>query len=150
MGFIKSFTDILGLPGIMVVVFMMVFIFCYRYAQVLFAAIENHTAGTRNYILDRLKILFIEIKPQYITYTLLSLSFGSGLTVFLACGLVGRWSFGIFFGIVFCILGWKIPRPLVDYLVRKRIKAYQGQMVDGLTLLSNGIRAGPSVPQALG
>jgi len=34
--------------------------------------------------------------------------------------------------------------------VQRRIKLYQGQMVDALTLLSNGIRAGLSVPQSLG
>jgi tight adherence protein B len=38
----------------------------------------------------------------------------------------------------------------VDFLVEKRIKAYSLQMVDALQLLSNGIRAGLSVPQAMG
>ena len=47
-------------------------------------------------------------------------------------------------------IGFKIPRPFVDHLVHKRIMAYQGQMADALQLLSNGLRAGLSVPQAIG
>jgi tight adherence protein B len=38
----------------------------------------------------------------------------------------------------------------VDYLEQQRVKKYQNQMVDALTLLSNGIRAGLSMPQAIG
>ena len=44
---------------------------------------------------------------------------------------------------------FKIPKPIFNFLVNKRITAYQNQMVDALTLLSNGIRAGLSVPQSL-
>ena len=47
-------------------------------------------------------------------------------------------------------IGFKAPRWIIDYMVEKRIKAYSLQMVDALQLLSNGIRAGLSVPQAIG
>ena len=38
----------------------------------------------------------------------------------------------------------------MDYLVNARIKKYRGQMVDALNLLSNGLRAGLSLPQSVG
>jgi tight adherence protein B len=53
-------------------------------------------------------------------------------------------------GLIFSFIGIKAPRIIVNHLVEKRIKAYSGQMVDALQLLSNGIRAGLSVPQAIG
>ena len=45
---------------------------------------------------------------------------------------------------------FNLPKKIVDFLVERRIKSYSGQMVDGMTLLANGIRAGLSVPQSLG
>ena len=53
-------------------------------------------------------------------------------------------------GFIMAFIGFKAPRWLVDFLVERRIKAYSLQMVDALQLLSNGIRAGLSVPQAIG
>ncbi|MEX0799413.1 MAG: type II secretion system F family protein, partial [Bacteriovoracaceae bacterium] len=57
---------------------------------------------------------------------------------------------GAMVSVVVAIIGWIAPRPLLDTLVERRIKKYQGQMVDALNLLSNGLRAGLSVPQSLG
>lgn len=139
----------MGLAGIMAVVGIMVFTFSYRYGQKLFAWIEHNTEGTREYLLAKLNILFIEIAPEKITRILLIISFGVGLGVFLICGIFSYWALGIILGIILGILGWKIPRPLVDFLVDLRIRKYRDQLVDGLTLLANGLRAGLSLPQAL-
>jgi tight adherence protein B len=144
-----TFTGLIGLSGVCALVALMIFMFSYRYGQKLFAWIEHNTEGTREYLIEKLNILFYEIAPEKITRILLIISFGVGIGVFILCGLFSLWAMGIVLGVVLGILGWKIPRPLVDYLVERRIKAYQGQMVDGLTLLANGLRAGLSVPQAL-
>ena len=149
MPFLYDVVDVMGLAGIMAVIGIMMFVFSYRYGQKLFAWIEHNTEGTREYLLAKLNILFIEIPPEKITRILLIISFGVGLGVFIICGIFSYWALGIILGIFLGILGWKIPRPLVDYLVQRRIRNYRDQLVDGLTLLANGLRAGLSVPQAL-
>jgi tight adherence protein B len=144
------FVNILGSNGLMVAIAIMVFIFSIRYANEMFEWVENQTFGTRSYILEKLELLFIEIPEQRITYALLFLSIGTGGLCFIIFGFLGKWTMGTIFSLIFAYIGFRIPRPFMDFLVRRRIKQYSSQMVDGLTLLANGIRAGLSMPQAIG
>ena len=150
MGFFSIFTTLLGKPGVIIVIGMMIFFVTYKYSVNIFDWIEVQTYGKRNYIMEKLEFLFIEIPSEKITYILLASSLGLGGFFFLLLGLLGQWILGIVLGIVLAFIGSKVPIMLVDFLVEKRIKAYSLQMVDALTLLSNGIRAGLSVPQAIG
>ncbi len=145
-----TFTQLLGPTNIVILIGIAVFAYCFKYSQSIFDWIENQTFGTRNFILEEFQRLFIEVKPQHVTYALLSLSFGSAFLVLMLFGFYSQWILGAVFAIIFAVIGWRLPKPLVRILIKKRIKAYQGQMIDGLTLLANGIRAGLSVPQALG
>ena len=144
------FISLLGKSGIIGLIGSILFLFCYKYSQGIFNWIENQTFGTRTYIMEKLDLLFIEIPEEKITYLLLGCSVGLGCFIFLLCGLMGQWILGFVFGMFFGFLGFKIPKPFINHLVEKRIDEYSGQMVDALTLLSNGIRAGLSVPQAIG
>jgi len=140
---------LLGKKGVIGVIGLAAFLFVYKYSVNIFAWIENQTYGTRAYIIEKLELLFIEMKEDYITYILLSLSVGSGVLVIGTFGLFGHWTIGFILGLIISFIGFKIPKPFVDRLVTKRIKAYSLQMVDALTLLANGLRAGLSVPQSL-
>jgi tight adherence protein B len=142
--------DILGRNGVIIVIGLGFFIFCYINSIKIFAWIDEQTSGTRDYILKKFEILFIEVDPQKVTWALLFISFGSGILVFCILALIGKMTLGIVAGIAATIVGWKIPRPLVDYFELKRVKKYQLQMVDALNLLANGIRAGLTMPQAIG
>lgn len=146
----KMFTSLLNLYSLMGLIGLVIFLFAYKYSVEIFDWVERQTLGTRTYILERLEFLFIEIKPEYITYTLLFLSFGNSLLVFGMFVLLGNWGVGFFLAVALSFLGWKIPKPFINFLVERKIKAYQGQMVDAMTLLSNGIRAGLSMNQAIG
>ncbi len=146
----KVFIELLGVKGIFSVIGLTVFIFCYRYSTGIFEWIERQTMGTREYILEKLDLLFIDIKSEKVTYLLLTCSVGSGCFVFSLFILLGYWTLGFIVAVIVTFLGFKIPRPFIDHLIKKRIQTYQGQMVDALQLLSNGIRAGLSVPQAIG
>lgn len=150
MEFLSVFTKLLGQSGVIVVVGLLIFVMAYKYSVNIFDWIELQTYGKRNYIMGKLEFLFIEVPSEKITYLLLASSLGVGGCVFLLLGLLGQWILGIIIGIVLAFVGSKVPIWLIDYLVEKRIKAYSLQMVDALTLLSNGIRAGLSVPQAIG
>ena len=144
------FLALLGKNGLIGFIGFILFLFCYKYSQGIFNWIENQTFGTRTYIMEKLALLFIEIPEEKITYLLLGCSVGLGSFVFLGFGLLGQWLAGLFLGIFFGFLGFKVPKPFINHLVEKRVKAYSSQMVDAMTLLSNGIRAGLSVPQAIG
>ncbi|OIQ18552.1 MAG: hypothetical protein BM556_09870 [Bacteriovorax sp. MedPE-SWde] len=144
------FIELIGFNGMVGLLGLVIFIFCYKYSIGIFEFVERQTLGTRTYIMEKLELLFIEIPPEKITYMLLGVSVGAGSLVFLIFGIMSKWLIGFILGVFVAFIGFKIPKPIVDYMVNKRIKAYQNQMVDGLQLLANGLRAGLSVPQSIG
>lgn len=146
----EAFLQTLGAEGIVILIGIITFLFCLRYAHAIFQWIEDQTFGTRSFILEKLEFLFIEIAPEKITYALLGISVGAGGITFLLFAIMGKWIIGFILAVIVAFLGFKIPKPIMNYLVEQRTKKYQSQMVDALTLLSNGIRAGLSVPQAIG
>ncbi len=144
------FIDLIGLKGLILIVGGLIFALSYKYSINIFDWVEQQTYGTRSYIMERLEFLFIEIPKDKLTYILLGSSVGLGLVTFLMFGILKLWAIGAFLGLVFSFIGFKAPRIIINHLVQKRITAYSGQMVDGLQLLANGLRAGLSVPQSLG
>ncbi len=144
------FLGMIGQNGLIFVVGLMIFFLSYKYSINIFDWIERQTYGTRAYITEKLEFLHIEIAQDRLTYMLLGCSVGIGSIIFLLLGFLGSWIMGTIMGLILAFVGFKAPRIIIDYLVERRIKAYSLQMVDALQLLSNGIRAGLSVPQAIG
>lgn len=144
------FLDMVGRNGLIFVVGMMVFFLSYKYSINIFDWVEHQTYGTRTYITEKLEFLFIEIPQHKLTYMLLASSVGLGFFFLIVVGFFGSWIVGAILGMIMAFIGFKAPRWIVDFLVERRIKAYSLQMVDALQLLSNGVRAGLSVPQAIG
>ena len=144
------FVKILGEDGMIALIGFITFLFFFYYSQNVFNWIESRTLGTREYLMEKLEILFIEIPEDRVFYIILSAAFGLSSLLFAFLAFVGYWFLGLLVFICFIFIGFKIPIIVVDFLVSRRIKAYQNQMVDALTLLANGIRAGLSVPQSLG
>jgi tight adherence protein B len=142
--------DVLGKNGVLAVIGLGFFIFCYVNSIKIFAWIDEQTSGTREYILNKFEIIHVEVDPQKVTWALLIISLGSGVVVFCVLAIIGKTALGVVAGIAATIAGWKIPRPAVDFFEEKRKKKYQLQMVDALNLLANGIRAGLTMPQAIG
>jgi tight adherence protein B len=142
--------DVLGKNGVLIVIGVGFFIFCYVNSIKIFAWIDEQTSGTREYILNKFEIIHVEVDPQKVTWGLLIISIGSGIFVFCTLAILGKTALGVVAGIAATIGGWKIPRPAVDFFEEKRKKKYQLQMVDALNLLANGIRAGLTMPQAIG
>lgn len=147
---IDFFLDVLGRNGILATIGIVVFLYCYKNSIKIFNWIDEQTYGTRNYILKKFEIMFIEVEPQKVTWVLLGMSFGSSVIVFCALAFMGNITLAILLGGVALVLGWKIPKPLVDFFENRRKKKYQIQMVDALNLMANGIRAGLTVPQSIG
>jgi tight adherence protein B len=147
---VDLFLDVLGRNGILAVIGIVVFLYCYKNSIKIFHWVDEQTYGTRNYILKKFEIMFIEVEPDKVTWVLLGMSIGSGVLVFCALAIMGNLPLAILLGIVALVLGWKIPKPLVDFFEERRKRKYQIQMVDALNLMANGIRAGLTVPQSIG
>jgi tight adherence protein B len=56
---------------------------------------------------------------------------------------------GFFFGVLFAFMGWTLPSRFILILHKRRTQKFVVQMVDGLSLMSNAMRSGLNVPQAL-
>lgn len=142
--------DVFGMKGLLVVIGIAVFFYSYINAVKLFKWIDDQTYGTRDYILKKFEIMFIEVDPNRLTLFLILFSLGPAIVVFSVLTFMGNLTLAIFLSIVAMVLGWKAPKPLVDFFENKRKKKYALQMVDGLNLLGNGLRAGLTMPQAIG
>ncbi|MCM2322410.1 MAG: type II secretion system F family protein [Oligoflexia bacterium] len=125
-----------------------VFGISYQYNKKFLDWLRFQSLGTRDYIVEKLSQMFIDIPPQRILLGLFALSFGLGTLVFLA--FLPRLFPGIPFAIMTAIAGWKAPKPIVDMIYRRRVKTFTLQMVDALGLMSNGLKSGLSIVQSLG
>ncbi len=95
----------------------------------------------------KLELMFISIDEKTLLryFTIyLALSFLTSMLLFWPM-LAG----GIVVGIIQVIASWKLPRMLINILHKQRVKKFVVQMVEGLALMSNGMRSGLNVPQAL-
>lgn len=113
----------------------------------LYSWVGKKVTDERDWMVTKLDLMFIEITPErclrnYVIY-LLSLFF---LGVFLLYPSVGG---GFTFGILFTVLLWKMPGKVINMMHKRRTKRFVIQMVDGLSLMSNAMRSGLNVPQAL-
>jgi tight adherence protein B len=142
--------DVLGKKGILASLGILIFWITYKNSIKIFHWVDQQTYGTRDYILKKFEIMFIEVDPNKITWVLLLMSFGMGILVFGVLALLGNLPLATLLGIAVTVIGWKIPKPLVNFFENKRKKAYQIQMVDALNLMANGIRAGLTMPQSVG
>ena len=145
-----AFTHTLGKTGLIMFITVGVFLYTYANSVKFLDWVELQTHGTREYILEKLSFLLIEVKPENITYALLFLAFGPSSLIVIVGLFTGYWKLGLFLAIIVGVIGWKIPRPIIDKFVERRIKQYQSQMVDALNLLGNGLKAGLSFNQGLG
>jgi tight adherence protein B len=67
-----------------------------------------------------------------------------------AGGLIALWRFGISAQFVIAaVVAYFIPMRYVNWRKRRRLKAFNGRLPDTLSLLSNALKAGLSLPQAI-
>lgn len=144
------FVDLLGRKGTLIAIGLLIFAYSYKNSQKIFAWVDEQTYGTRDYIISKLNLMHIEVEEQKVTYTLIFLNFGPSIFFFGLLALFGNFFLGGVVALLCFIIGWKAPRPIIDFLVKRRENKYQEQMVDAMNLLANGIRAGLSMAQSIG
>lgn len=141
-------TDRIEIFVAMALFFVSVAYIAYRYSERFLEWLRFQSIGTRDYIVERLGLMFIEANPNTVLFALFGASFGLGILVFML--ILPQVFPAILVSSVVTIAGWKLPRPIVDALYRARVKTFTLQMVDGLSLMSNGMKSGLSVVQSMG
>lgn len=136
-------TEWLFIPLLAATVFFIVFLNADKVLNFLYA----RSLGGRQEIIDKLKMMFVEVDKKQITWVILLISYGLGFLIFLA--LWPNIVPGFIFGAVFTVVGWSLPKLIVNSLWEQRCSKFTNQMVDGLTIMGNGVKAGLSVSQAM-
>ena len=124
-----------------------VFIVSYMNADRILAWLHKNSLGQREEIIRHLDLMFVNSDRKKLTITLLLCSFGIGGIFFILF-----WPnllLGFLIGGLFTILGWIVPKMIVKNLYERRCNQFVNQMVDGMTIMSNGISSGLSVPQSM-
>ncbi len=131
------------IPAISICVFLIVFAFADRALNFLY----KRSLGQREEVMKLLKLMSVEVDQRQVTWAILLLSFGMGALFF-----VLFWPsilLGLLFGAVVTIAGWSLPLLVVKFLYERRCTHFVDQMVDGLTIMANGIKSGSNSMQAM-
>lgn len=119
----------------------------YRWEMKISSWLAKKSIGQRDEMFRRLDAMFVEIDKKKITLMIYVLSFGLGFVSLLL--LWPNVVLGLVMGTIIGVLGWNIPLMYVKQQQEKRATIFVDQMVDGLTIMSNGIKAGLSITQAM-
>ncbi len=121
------------------------FVFSMLWADRIVIYLHRKSLGSRDYVMERFKLMEIQTSEKKLTQTMLLLSFGLGAIFFLL--LWPNIFLSFFFGGIVTIIGWQIPKFAADALYQSRCKKFVSQMVDGLTLMANGNRSGLAIQE---
>ena len=116
------------------------FIFIYYNADKIIDWLRRQSLGNREYVIKRLDLMFVDIDKRKVTGAMLMMSFGMGLLAFAAFW--PKVIIGLLLGTALTIIGWSIPKRVIDMYYNRRAGQFVDQMVDGLTLMSNGLKSG--------
>ena len=124
-----------------------VFFTIYFWADKFLIKLYEKSQGKKSTIMMHMKLLGMDVDEKKVTRMLLLSSFGIGALFF-----VITWPnipVGIFLGISAGIAGFQLPPIIFKSLYEKRCNLFVDQMVDGLTIMANGIKSGSNPQQAM-
>lgn len=124
-----------------------VFVIVILWAEKAITWLHKRSLGQREEVIKLLRLMGNDVDEKRITILILLMSFGVGALVFLLC-----WPniiMGIFFGASLTIAGWQLPLLLVKMIYNQRCTTFTNQMVDGLTIMANGIKAGSNPQESM-
>ena len=110
--------------------------------------IYRNTIGQIDWVMEQLDNMFIVVDRRLVFWGLVASSFGLGIIVALL--FIPNFFLVAIFGIIAFIAGAKLPRPFINFLIKRRYKLFNQQLMDGLSLMSNGLKSGLSINQAVG
>lgn len=124
-----------------------VFIFSYFTSDRIVDYLARKSLGGREEVLSLMDKMFIDTDRKRVTYAMLAGSFGMGILVFLLVW--PHFGLGMVLGGAFTYIGWMAPKLVMTQLWERRCNSLVNQMVDGMTIMANGIKAGQSLTQSM-
>ncbi len=125
-----------------------VFFLAYMNAPRFLEWLRWQSIGTRDYIVDKLALMFIEVTPNQVLGGMIATSLVPALLVFIL--ILPQIIPASVFAIMIAGIFFFVPKAVVDYMFNKRLTKFNFQMIDGLGLMANGMKSGLSIVQSLG
>jgi tight adherence protein B len=124
-----------------------IFLFSYFNADRVLRFLYNKTLGQREEVFALMDKMYVETDRKKISVSIILASFGVGALFFLAFwpNIVA----GLLFGSVVTMVGWSAPKIILNNMWEKRCTRIVDQMVDGMTIMANGIKSGLSITQSM-
>jgi tight adherence protein B len=133
--------------GLSMAIGLMVFVAFFMNANRLLEWLRWQSFGTRDYIVEKMALMFIEVTPNQVLGAMIASSLVPGFLVFLI--ILPQIIPALVFGGIFSTLFWFVPKFVIDQMFERRISLFNRQMVDGLGLMANGMKSGLSIIQAM-
>ncbi len=124
-----------------------VFVFVILWADKAIAWLHKRSLGQRDEVIRMLRLMGNDVEEKKITIIILLMSFGIGSLAFLA--LWPSVLAGFLLGASITVAGWQLPLFLVRFIYEQRCTKFVDQMVDGLTIMANGIKAGSNPQESM-
>lgn len=124
-----------------------VFIFVMLWAEKSISWLHKRSLGQRDEVIRILRLMGNDVDEKKVTILILLMSFGVGALVFLA--LWPSVLMGFIFGCSITVAGWQLPLLLVRLIYEQRCTRFVDQMVDGLTIMANGIKSGSNPQESM-
>ncbi|MDG0814831.1 type II secretion system F family protein [Bdellovibrio svalbardensis] len=124
-----------------------VFVIILMWSEKAITWLHKRSLGQREEVVKTLRLMGNDVDEKKITIMILLMSFGVGALAFLLF-----WPnvlLGVVFGAALTIGGWQLPLLLVRFMYEKRCSVFTDQMVDGLTIMANGIKAGSNPQESM-
>jgi tight adherence protein B len=125
----------------------MAFYLSYLWADKIIGWLQRRSLGQREEVLRYMELMFVETDRRKVTMMMLFSSFGVGALIFIMA-----WpniTTGLVFGGMITIAMWSVPKFIVQAMWNQRCSRFVDQMVDGMTMMANGVKAGLSVQQSM-
>lgn len=105
------------------------------------------TNATRDEMLRLLDLMHVQTEPHKVTILQYASTVGLGTIFFLL--LWPRVTLGLVMATIVTVAMWNIPLMIIRKQWEKRCGLFVDQMVNGLTIMANGIKAGLSITQCM-
>lgn len=124
-----------------------VFFVCYFWADKVVVKLHEKSMGKKSEIMLHMKLMGMDVSEKKVNQMLLLSTFGVGFLFFVLAW--PNFAVGLFLGASAGIAGFQLPPIIFKTLYERRCNMFTDQMVDALTIMSNGIKSGSNPQQSM-
>lgn len=124
-----------------------IFLGFYAYSQKIISFFNEKSFGTRERIIEIMDKMLWNFDKEKMTWIFLMMTFGVGFILFIA--FLPNIILSVIFGIGSIFLISHLSTAIMESLWEKRCDRIVNQMVDGMTIMSNGVKSGLSFVQSM-